>query len=294
MKRIAWLLVVSALLVPGCASTKWARTPVVKQYDFTVALEQRQGKGAVPLQQYAHPGEIKVADLAQLMTDLAYIEKGGMLSNSKQRPVFQQAEIDRISPVLAEALAKADASQQVRFISFNQEQSVVFSTSRKTEGVVFIESGGRLNMAFNYINTNRIPGETSAIYASYAESDPLKIEAADTPLAISVPYAELRLLDSGRQAPMWVVADLGKIRAAGSSEPPPAAEAVPATVPAAAQKTETRVKPAAPAAPTPPPDNVLHQEIKNKLRYLKELLDEGLISEKDYNVKKGQLLDKID
>jgi hypothetical protein len=294
MKRIACLLVISLVLVPACASTKWTRTAVVKQYDFSVALEQRQGQGANPLQQYEHPREINVADLEQLMTDLTYLEKGGMMSSSKQRPVFQQAEIDRLSPVLAEALARADASQQVRFISFNQEQSVVFSNSRKTEGVVFIESGGRLNMAFNYINANRIPSETSAIYASYAESDPLKIETADTTLSESVPYAELRLLDSGRQAPMWVVAELGKIRAAGSSKPAPIVEATPVTTPVSAPKTEIKVKPAEPAAPAPSPGNVLHQEIKNKLRYLKELLDEGLISEKDYNAKKTQLLDKID
>jgi hypothetical protein len=38
---------------------------------------------------------------------------------------------------------------------------------------------------------------------------------------------------------------------------------------------------------------MLKEDIKNKLKYLKELLDEGLISEKDYTVKKMELLDKI-
>jgi len=38
---------------------------------------------------------------------------------------------------------------------------------------------------------------------------------------------------------------------------------------------------------------VLKEEIRNKLKYLKELFDEGLISEKDYTVKKMELLDKI-
>jgi len=38
---------------------------------------------------------------------------------------------------------------------------------------------------------------------------------------------------------------------------------------------------------------MLQQDIKNKLNYLKDLLNEGLISEKDYNTKKKELLDKI-
>ena len=38
---------------------------------------------------------------------------------------------------------------------------------------------------------------------------------------------------------------------------------------------------------------MLKQDIKIKLRYLKELLDEGLITEKDYNAKKMELLGKI-
>ncbi|RLB60097.1 MAG: hypothetical protein DRH08_15905, partial [Deltaproteobacteria bacterium] len=40
-------------------------------------------------------------------------------------------------------------------------------------------------------------------------------------------------------------------------------------------------------------EDMLKEDIKNKLRYLKELLDEGLISKTDYNAKKKELLDKI-
>jgi len=108
------------------------------------------------------------------MGDLQYTEKAGLMNNIKQRPVFQQTEIDRLAPVLAATLAKADAGQRLRFISFNQGQTAIFSESRKTEGVVFIDSTGRLNFAFNYINAKRLPSETSAIYASYAEVDPTK------------------------------------------------------------------------------------------------------------------------
>ena len=51
--------------------------------------------------------------------------------------------------------------------------------------------------------------------------------------------------------------------------------------------------PAAPAAPAPAGEDLLKEDIRNNLRYLKELLDEGLISEQDYAAKKMELLKKI-
>jgi len=294
MKRIACLLILVAAVLGACTSTKWVRTAVVKEYDFAVALEQRQGNDTVAQQKYEHPRDIDLADLEKLMRDLTYTEKGGMISKSKQSPVFQQVEIDRLAPVLADSLAKADASQQVRFISFNQGQAVLFSTSQKTEGVVFVESGGRLNLAFNYINANRIPSETSAIYSNYSAVNPLKIEDSDTTLSASAPYAELRTLDTGKQAPMWVVADLGKLKEASRAVAAPVAKSTENLSPAVAPKAETTVTPVVKTAPAPAQQEDLKRDIKNTLKYLKELLDEGLISENDYNAKKAELLDKID
>jgi hypothetical protein len=111
---------------------------------------------------------------------------------------------------------------------------------------------------------------------------------------------------------MWVVADLKKLKEAVSSQPVSIIRATETISPAGAPKTGTMETPAettvtAPTAkpvptqastptqvPTPTPVETRQQEIKTKLKYLKELLDEGLISEKDYNAKKMQLLDKID
>jgi len=294
MKRISFLLIISSVFLSACTSTKWVRTPVVKQYDFNVTLEQRQGSGTVALQKYEHPKVIDIVDLERLMGDLTFIEKGGMLSKSKQSPVFQQDEIGRLPPVLADALAKADASQHVRFISFNQGQALLFSNSQKTEGVIFVESGGRLNLAFNYINSKRIPSETSAIYSTYSEIDPLTIKNADITLSATTPYAELHKLETGEPAPMWVVADLGKLREATSHGSVPVVNPTTETPPAVAAKTGPVVMPVEKAAPAPAPEDILKQDIKNTLKYLKELMDEGLISADDYNAKKAALLDKID
>jgi hypothetical protein len=299
MKRIAALLIVTAVLVAGCAGSKWVQTDVIKQHEFIVVLEQRQDQSAAGQLKYGQPYQLDVAELKILLGELNYIEKAGLKNKSKQSPVFQPVEIDRLTPVLAETLAKADASQRLRFISFNLEPAVVFSVSRKTEGVVFVGADGRLNIAFNYVNANRHANETSAMFSKPAVNDPLSITNAESILTAPDAYAELHELQPGRQAPLWVVVDLVKLRAAINAGTVPTVKAPAAAVPAAASPalaspvgaTGTPVQAAAPAAAAAA--ELRQEEVKGKLKFLKELLSEGLISEQDYNAKKLELLDKI-
>jgi hypothetical protein len=299
MKRIAALLIVTAVLVAGCAGSKWVQTDVIKQHEFVVVLEQRQDQSAAGQLKYGQPYQLDVAELKILLGELSYIEKAGLKNKSKQSPVFQPAEVDRLAPVLAETLAKADASQRLRFISFNLEPAVVFSVSRKTEGVVFVGADGRLNIAFNYVNANRHANETSAMFSKPAVNDPLSITNAESILTAPDAYAELHELQTGRQAPLWVVVDLVKLRAAINAGTVPTVKAPAAAVPAAASPalaspvgaTGTPVQAAAPAAAAAA--ELRQEEVKGKLKFLKELLSEGLISEQDYNAKKLELLDKI-
>lgn len=293
MKRIAFLFIISAAFFSACTNTKWVRTTVAERYDFNVTLEQQQEKGTVIQKKFAHPYEIDLSDLEKLMGDLKYIEKSGLMRTEKQSPVFQAVEIDRLAPVLALTLAKADASQRIRFTSFNQGDLVIFSVSRKTEGVIFIEPAGRLNIAFNFINYNRQPSENTAINPSFSSADPLKIKTSETPLSATVPYAELHKFETGELAPMWVVADLEKLKESNSTATVPIIQATEEPPPATGPKVEIKGTPVEKTKPDQASEDVLKEDIKNKLRYLKELLDEGLISEKDYTVKKMELLDKI-
>jgi hypothetical protein len=293
MKRILVLLIISTVFCSACTSTQWVRTPVAKEYDFSVTLEQFAEQGGIGAQIHDQPRAIDLTELKTVMGDLTYTEKAGLMSNIKQSQVFQQTEIDRLAPVLAATLAKADAGQRLRFVSFNQGQTAIFSESRKTEGVVFIDNTGGLNFAFNYINAKRLPSETSAIYANYAEVDPTKIQSSDTPISATAPYLEMRQAEIGKPAPMWVAADLDRIKESIRTRPVPVSKAT-AEMPAAdALQTDAAVTPAEKTVPAAVPDVMLKQEVKNKLRYLKELLDEGLITEKDYESKKKELLDKI-
>lgn len=290
MKRITFLLLMIAVFASACTSTKWVRTTVAEQHGFNVALEHYQEKGSIVPQHYDHPYEMTASRLERLMRDLNYVEKG---ESEKPGPVFQAVEIERLAPVLAETLAKADAGQRIRFTSFNQGKTWILSYPRKTEGVIFVEPPGRLNIAFNLINSRLQTSEINAIDPIYSSADPLKIEESDTPLSSLPPYAALHKFEAGGQAPMWVVADLERLKGSVGTAAPPVIDATEETAPAPVPKAETKEPPIEKAAPVQVPAGTREESIKNKLQFLKELLDEGLISEEDYNLKKKELLDKI-
>lgn len=294
MKRIAVLLIVSATIFSGCTSPKLVRTDVIKQFDYSVSLEHDQANEVNSLRGYAQPYVMDLAALEKLLGDLKYTEKGGLASTEQQSPVFQPAEINRLTPALVEALAKANARQRIRFLSFNQGKALMFSVPRKTEGLLFIESDGRLNLAFNSINADRKPSETTTSYAIDAKIDPLRINTSDTPITSVAPYAELHKLETGKLAPMWIIVDLEKLQGSVSQTMVPKVKESQAVSPTNARQTEAMTTPAENAAQSQASAEALKEDIKNKLKYLKELNDEGLISEKDYNYKKMQLLDKID
>lgn len=293
MKRIAVLLLTSAVFTSACTSTKWVRTNVAEQHDFNVALEHYQEKGVVISQNFDHPYEIEISDLKKLMKDLKYNEESGLMNTEKQTPVFQMVEIDRLAPVLADTLAKADTGQRIRFTSFNQGKTWIFSTPQKTEGVIFIEPTERLNIAFNFINSKRESGEAASIDPIYSSTDPLLIKDSVTTLSAIAPYAELHKFETGEQAPMWVVADLEKLKKSNSATTAPIDNTREEAAPDVSPGVGMRSTPVEKTVPDKAPEEMLKEDIKNKLKFLKELLDEGLISEKDYTVKKKELLDKI-
>lgn len=292
MKKITVLLILSVVFLSACASTKLLRKTVVKQHEFAISLEQHQTNGVTTPQKYEHPYDLDFAVIEKLLGDMSYTETFGLMNKKKNSPVFQTVEIDRLAPALAKALAKAGASERIRFITFNNEKSLIFSISRKTEGIIFVDRTGQLNIAFNFINSNRRSSESSALRYNYSNVDPLTIKASDTPISSTAPYAVLHKFATGKIAPMWVAADLDRLKESADSATEPAIRTIEEPPSAVAAKKRASDPPVKRTAPSEVSGETL-KDIKIKLKYLKELRDEGLISEKDYNAKKMELLDKI-
>lgn len=308
MKRFAVLFFFSAFFLSACGTARWVRSPVLKEKNIIISIEQRQENGQIVAQKYDHPYTVDLPDLEKLLKDVTYIEESGFIGKEEEKQVFQAIEIDRLASVLANTLTKIDASQRIRFTSFNKGEGWLFSNRRKTEGVIFIKHDGRLNMAFSHINFDIDPNDANTLPPDFSRLNPLKITTSDTPLIPATPYAELHQFEDGEPASMWLIADLEKLDKATDMMPVTRIEAIdkaplktPApgiltapALPSVKQAADTTISETMGKTPVPAADNALQKDIKDKLKYLKELRDEELISEQDYNIKKTELLNKID
>ena len=303
MKRFFIMIIASVVLFTACAGSRWVRTPVVKDRDFVIAFEQREENGAVVTGAYAHPVDIAPDDLARLMRELTYVEQAGLMVGKTTGNVFQAQEVDRLAPALADALKDADGSQRIRFTSYNRGRGLIFSVSRETEGVVFAEAGNRLNIAFARINSRIEPDDAVAFPEDFSGMDPLQIHRADTVLTPLSPYGRIKQRDTGEDIPMWMTVDVDAMKQVDVNAPDVTIGAPIGREPSADVSGSKQVAPAAesgspaaagPVEPSPPDsDESIREEIKNKLKYLKALLDEGLISRQDYDAQKAELLKKI-
>jgi hypothetical protein len=326
MKKISVFLalVLGLGVFTGCAPY-WVRTPVVDQKEITVSLEHKIRKGRIVQQQFHHPADIDQQSLKNFLTGLSYLAESAVFGKPEQKPVFQEAEIEQLVPALAGALAKANSDQRVRFVSRNRGGGLVFKKDRRTGGVAFVETGDRLNLAFAYLNEENLTGRADA-FSQEENADPLVIRSSFTPI-VAPDFVEHRRTEKGNPFPQWVVADMKHI-----PEPPPAPAVEPATgkqeaaapakaEPVSASEPEKAItaEPAPPREiPAQPPETVepapapkisgqaavsqptpdhswedRKQENTEKLRYLKELYDSGLIDEKEYKAKKEKLLEQL-
>jgi|GEM_PF-827219 len=331
MKRFSvfiWAALFSgAALFMGC-SPKWVGSaPVVKQADLLVRLEHKVDKDRVIEQEFNHPFDIGLGDMETLLTHLDYLDEYVLYGEPDRKPVFQKKEADRLAPALCSALAKATPDQRVRFVSYNTGGGFLFlKKRRKTGGVVFVENGGRLNIAFGYVNREiRETSDLRKFPEGNAFSDPLAFGSCDTPI-IAPDYAVHQRTQDGEAYPMWIVAEVEKIeeQAVSASEPEadkpqPAATPDTSAKPEAGPESETasgpekavKDKPEAKPAPekavkekkAPAHEPSLEEsgdswqgrkkDIKEKLKYLKELYDSDLIDKKEYGDQKKKLLNRL-
>jgi len=285
-------------LLTGCGA-RWVRTPLVDQKMITVNLEHKVLKKQVVKQQYDHPFDIDRQGLKVLLTQLEYLDEPRVYGTPEQKPVFQQEEIERLVPALADALATANADQRVRFISHNKGGGLLFKKKRVTEGVSYVESGRKLNLAFADVNYEILTNPMENISERGENQDPLRIKMSSTPI-VGPDYAKHHLMKNDISYPMWVVVDLENIPA--TTVPESATEKADPATPAeskVAPTTEKTVSPTAVSDETSAAEKqddaweIRRQESREKLQYFKELYESGLIDENEYKAQKEKLLNQL-
>ena len=323
MKRFGVLIacLLSAVMIGGC-STRWVQSPVVEQENMMVSLEHRVVKGDIAQKQYNHPYDMDSRDLKVLFTQLDYLDEPAIYGDPEQKPVFQKEEIDRLAPALTDALAAAEPHQRVRFISYNRGGGLLFRKDRKTRGVLFVEAGHRLNLAFSYVNYEIREKELQRFSPAEETLNPLAVKSSDTPIVVPAYAAHKQMADGGKY-PMWIRANMDKIEQAAKAVPEsqpqapstetaepaktdkstaddkqPAAESQPAEkAPAEKMAPEPTAPKAAPESKAKSPADAWESrkaEIKERLEYLKDLYESDLIDTEEYDAQKKKLLKQLE
>ena len=274
MKRIIIAIAVSALLLfaAGCGGPRWQDAAVDAQDDYTIRIQHRVADETAGMPHYKHPVDVAPREVAFLMNDLAYTSRS-IVATSKEMPVFQDKEIDRLAPALARALGELAPNERIALTSFNRGGGLIFEKRRKTEAVIFMDENNRLNVAFAVINEELPPDQAMSAAAKEPPGDPLTVRSSSTSLAIRADYMQPHDREDGKAYPMWVKADVQGLKSAAKAadRPEDATVDVPVTDP------EKR-----------------RDHIRSQLEYLKELHDDGLITETEYNEKRRELLERIE
>lgn len=298
-------LTFAGLLISACAPGAQLRQVLPEtDTDLKIRTEAATGQGGqrLPL---AQPRTMTQAELEAALKILQYRESG-LLGRSSRNPVFEEFERARLATALARGLANAGPSEQIRFASFSQ-RSGTLSQLRKTEAVAFVDRDGLLNLAFAGVHEFAGPDQDFFAFLELTERDPLQLERGL--VALETDHPAVAAAPGPGQRPLWIRIDL----ALTGQDPPapapaPALAPAPAVAPAVAPASEPlRTTPAPPAEPEfeaasarrptevadPAPEN-LHQQLRERLEFLKNLFEDGLISAEEYEQQRREALRLLD
>lgn len=290
---ICYLLPLLVVFSPCLSNNLVLGSPRHKKGDVSVELRDvSKSRGEVA---FSHPYFIAEDRLRTILTSLRFQEKGALKSKSSKR-IFLDRELNELVPRIVESLSKADPHKEV-FASTTSEKSLLRDQS--TTFCLFM-LGRELNVVFSQVRATK---EEAPSFKGWKTTQP-----AQDPTSITghglwelVPVGGQSLKEGHKN---WLVMDVEdkafepvitveeKITPSSLIEDRLRRLEERAGLPPTGKGeqggavSEQSVPAELPKKGTSPSEKTLGQ----KLRELKTLLNEGLISQKDYEKKKLDLL----
>ena len=272
---IGLVLFLVAVVLTCCSAP--SETIVVEKKNVTVKLVEHLKEPG-----YDHPGNLSAEEVVKVLGSL-FFSRYELFHWGDEEPVFEQGTIDRCAAPIAEAFRRASAVERVRFSVVERFKQLIFAHDVTTTAEAF-RKGDELHIIFLQLKDEFMPdgaGRTDG--SSYSPGRDWKL--------VSGPAQRLesgkRSFSDGRgSSKNWIVIDLHQIdRLEGRRES--AVEQV--------QDDEGAVEEREEAGPGEAgvEEGALTDEIIEKLRALKVMREEGLITEEEYQRKKVELLDKM-
>lgn len=144
MRELALALALAAAAL-GCGA-RYARVPLRESPDLAVALRSETRSGEPVPRGFSHPATLSSLRAAHILSRIELRESRSG-EGGERRPAIPQQLVPELGGVLAEALARADATQEVVVRAKRRERRLgVFSRTFATSFVAFVDAEGRLQI----------------------------------------------------------------------------------------------------------------------------------------------------
>ena len=277
------LLALLAVMALGLGKKSKIIYQAADSNNYVRVIEVRKGLGP-----FAHPATLSPALLEPVLLQIQYLRRGLFAfgkNAGKPTQAFPPGDAANLAQYLSQALAQAEPEQWVDFswkAALRRSQGSLFVNFVIHDGVAFIEDG-KLNLAFRNLGYEQVLDSDMR-----NQQDPIRGYVGANDLALP-PNAEwpAKVLDAKGQPTRknWIAFPLTAL-----SEAKPPLPGPPAPQPLAGAAAPVAV----PAAPGPAPAlSAPVRSPEDRLQELKTLLDRGLITPKDYEQKKQEILKEL-
>jgi len=291
LKFICLLLLLS--LVTGCYSYN-KKTPrksnivgaTVNDHNTSVEIrEELDGNGNVIKKDYNHPYYFTAGGLTNILSSIFYTQKNLMLGTKGKQRLYQKEELQVIIPPILSAFSMANDSQDILVLSTVDKVLLADSQSYFS---MFI-SNNELNIVFSDILNKKSFRDGKSFRKSNKAKfkDPFEVKRSGRWNLI--PMEGQRFAPGHRN---WLIFDLSSNLfgvagngGSGSSN----ANNNPAHTDNRARTIERKVR----TSNNFIEEKQKYSDVRDKLKELKVLSDEGLISDEDYELKKKELLNEF-
>ncbi len=297
MKQYSSLILMSLILlslVMGCNTTfnkkikKKSSIVGATINDSSASVEIREEldeKGDVIKKNYNHPYYFTAGGLTNILSSIYYTQKSLVLGTKGKKQLYKKDELQIIIPPILSAFSMANDSQDI----------LVFSTSDKilladaqSYFCMFV-SNNELNIVFSDIQNKKNVSDGRAFRKSNKSKfkDPFDVKRSGRWNLIPM---EGQRFAPGHQN--WLILDLSSslfgVAGSGSTSNNNVNDD-PLQASGRAKTIERKVR----TSNNFIAEKQKYEDVRDKLRELKVLSDEGLISEKDYELKKKELLNEF-
>ena len=247
--------------------------------------EELDGQGNVIKKDLNHPYYFTGSGLANILSSIYYKQKSLIKSSSGKKKLFRKEELQTIIPPIISAFSMATDSQDI--LVFSTSDKVLLADSQSYFSMFISDSD--LNIVFSTIQSKKNINDGRAFRKSNKAKfeDPFDVKRSSR--WSLVPMGGQRFAP-GRQN--WLIIDLSSnlFGVASTDNANISDNTNDISIPSDRSRAiERKIR----TDKNFIEEKKNYQDVREKLKELKVLSDEGLISEKDYELKKKELLNKF-